>query len=83
MSGPYKICKHVAADIRKEVAPHLISRTKISEDLAKTLRWYAENDYFNHFYTDPEYETEGGPANLVDKTIQEVEELRSSRERVG
>lgn len=83
MGGPYKISNKVAAEIRDLVAASLMLRVKASDGVVRAIKEYAENDYFNHQDFDPEYRTEGGPANLVDKTMQEVEKLRGSTERLG
>ncbi len=71
---PIKICKQEAEIIRDFVKAHLRFEPRhIGEALAAELRQMAENDEQEHMAKDPEYETGGGPANLINRVEPKVE----------
>jgi hypothetical protein len=73
--APIKICKEEAEIIIDSVRRHSQSEThRISKVIAAELRQMAIDDEQEHASMDPEYNSGGGPANLINRIEPKVEE---------
>jgi hypothetical protein len=83
MGGPYKICNDTAQFIKDVAVPASIIKIKLPSYAIGATKKCAREDFLDHQAYDPEYNLGGGSANLIDKTMQEVEGLQRSGERLG